>query len=131
MPQLERPTTRVYNYVLGAFGEDKAEKEKEEEISDSRNEYFKSKRQKSPNVREYETNTSQGFSIFQLGRELEEGEKYKTWKSSRGCETLCDYGEEAMCSAQTPGRAPERQRCSPGGTEDQRQSLQPLSLQYC
>ena len=30
MPQLEGPTTRIYNYVLGAFGEKKKKKKKED-----------------------------------------------------------------------------------------------------
>ena len=28
IPQLEGPTTKIYNYVLGGFGEEKAEKKK-------------------------------------------------------------------------------------------------------
>ena len=32
MPQLEGPTTRIYNYVLGGFGEEKKEKKKDRKI---------------------------------------------------------------------------------------------------
>ena len=31
MPQLEGPTTKIYNYVLGGFGEKKQKKKKKEE----------------------------------------------------------------------------------------------------
>ena len=31
MPQLEGPTTKIYNYVLGEFGEKKAGKKKKED----------------------------------------------------------------------------------------------------
>ena len=31
MPQLEGPTTKIYNYVLGGFGEEKAGKKQKED----------------------------------------------------------------------------------------------------
>ncbi|GAA9114212.1 hypothetical protein BTM330_15590 [Helicobacter pylori] len=31
MPHLEGPTTKIYNYVLGEFGDKKQEKKKEED----------------------------------------------------------------------------------------------------
>ena len=30
MPQPEEPTTKIYNYILGAFGEKKAEKQEKD-----------------------------------------------------------------------------------------------------
>ena len=33
MPQLEGPTTKIYNYVLGGFGEKKKEKKKNRRLA--------------------------------------------------------------------------------------------------
>ena len=46
MPQLEGPTTRIYNYVLGDFGEKKGEKKEDHQQMLAQVPVFKKKRKK-------------------------------------------------------------------------------------
>ena len=57
MPQLEGPTTRIYNYILGGLGEKKQEKKKRRLATDVSS-IFKKKIENITKRRELRTNTS-------------------------------------------------------------------------